>query len=110
MNILIRSMSSRAMRSEEHTSELQSLTNLVCRLLLEKKKCVRRLDAYLAAPCPPRFRLTTAGPRPRPPGRAPSTHPRPHAPQRHRQRLPLFFKHPPPAEIYPLSPHGPLPI
>src|SRR5262249_60397476 len=28
----------RAERSEEHTSELQSLTNLVCRLLLEKKK------------------------------------------------------------------------
>src|SRR5258706_4455892 len=28
----------RAARSEEHTSELQSLTNLVCRLLLEKKK------------------------------------------------------------------------
>src|SRR5438093_7069849 len=28
----------RMMRSEEHTSELQSLTNLVCRLLLEKKK------------------------------------------------------------------------
>src|SRR5438046_8165906 len=27
----------RALRSEEHTSELQSLTNLVCRLLLEKK-------------------------------------------------------------------------
>src|SRR5438093_8060825 len=27
-----------ACRSEEHTSELQSLTNLVCRLLLEKKK------------------------------------------------------------------------
>ena len=27
-----------AIRSEEHTSELQSLTNLVCRLLLEKKK------------------------------------------------------------------------
>src|SRR5438093_9301470 len=26
-----------ARRSEEHTSELQSLTNLVCRLLLEKK-------------------------------------------------------------------------
>src|SRR5438093_7525450 len=26
-----------AWRSEEHTSELQSLTNLVCRLLLEKK-------------------------------------------------------------------------
>src|SRR5437016_12038365 len=28
----------RHQRSEEHTSELQSLTNLVCRLLLEKKK------------------------------------------------------------------------
>src|SRR5437016_6659987 len=28
----------RRVRSEEHTSELQSLTNLVCRLLLEKKK------------------------------------------------------------------------
>src|SRR5438046_7669241 len=28
---------SRRVRSEEHTSELQSLTNLVCRLLLEKK-------------------------------------------------------------------------
>src|SRR5438046_5361917 len=26
------------LRSEEHTSELQSLTNLVCRLLLAKKK------------------------------------------------------------------------
>src|SRR5437016_11543100 len=30
--------SSASRRSEEHTSELQSLTNLVCRLLLEKKK------------------------------------------------------------------------
>src|SRR5258706_9346477 len=32
------SRSSSIPRSEEHTSELQSLTNLVCRLLLEKKK------------------------------------------------------------------------
>src|SRR2546430_5044853 len=30
-------------RSEEHTSELQSQSNLVCRLLLEKKK---KSDAY----------------------------------------------------------------
>src|SRR5438034_6530993 len=29
-----------AWRSEEHTSELQSHSDLVCRLLLEKKKCV----------------------------------------------------------------------
>src|SRR5262249_60370898 len=32
-------------RSEEHTSELQSLTNLVCRLLLEKKK-KNRVNQY----------------------------------------------------------------
>src|SRR2546427_9334515 len=33
-------------RSEEHTSELQSQSNLVCRLLLEKKKkCHRPLPA-----------------------------------------------------------------
>src|ERR1022692_405694 len=31
-------------RSEEHTSELQSPCNLVCRLLLEKKKINRHLD------------------------------------------------------------------
>src|ERR1035438_10576315 len=30
-----------ASRSEEHTSELQSLRHLVCRLLLEKKNCNR---------------------------------------------------------------------
>src|SRR5258706_7895212 len=30
------------LRSEEHTSELQSLTNLVCRLLLEKKNTLLR--------------------------------------------------------------------
>src|SRR2546427_3757650 len=33
-------------RSEEHTSELQSQSNLVCRLLLEKKK---KTDPYEAA-------------------------------------------------------------
>src|SRR5438093_6444513 len=38
-NLLARSF---APRSEEHTSELQSLTNLVCRLLLEKKKDKKR--------------------------------------------------------------------
>src|SRR5437016_12911436 len=36
---LLRAVAARDVaRSEEHTSELQSLTNLVCRLLLEKKK------------------------------------------------------------------------
>src|SRR5260370_31282898 len=33
-----------AQRSEEHTSELQSHLNLVCRLLLEKKKTSQWLD------------------------------------------------------------------
>src|SRR6267142_1204211 len=34
----------RSRRSEEHTSELQSHVNLVCRLLLEKKKKIKRED------------------------------------------------------------------
>src|SRR5258706_7129192 len=38
-----------SLRSEEHTSELQSLTNLVCRLLLEKKN-TQRHDAVASTP------------------------------------------------------------
>src|SRR2546430_6430738 len=34
-------------RSEEHTSELQSQSNLVCRLLLEKKKKNKQHPLYL---------------------------------------------------------------
>src|SRR5690242_20776589 len=36
------------MRSEEHTSELQSHVNLVCRLLLEKKKYIERWEPHRA--------------------------------------------------------------
>src|SRR5258705_4318361 len=36
----------RSVRSEEHTSELQSLRHLVCRLLLEKKKIDDSHSAY----------------------------------------------------------------
>src|SRR2546427_9317605 len=36
-----------ATRSEEHTSELQSQSNLVCRLLLEKKKLIRIQSALI---------------------------------------------------------------
>src|SRR5256885_2485694 len=43
-------------RSEEHTSELQSPCNLVCRLLLEKKKIVN----YSCAPTPVPTVTTTA--------------------------------------------------
>src|SRR5260370_10030654 len=35
------------LRSEEHTSELQSHLNLVCRLLLEKKKYLTRLTIVI---------------------------------------------------------------
>src|SRR5205814_8417453 len=38
--IRIENLQQRTIRSEEHTSELQSLRHLVCRLLLEKKKLI----------------------------------------------------------------------
>src|SRR2546430_10473588 len=41
--IASRSLAILHVRSEEHTSELQSQSNLVCRLLLENKKCRRFL-------------------------------------------------------------------
>src|SRR5215204_7775896 len=40
---LPRDVERRAVRSEEHTSELQSHSDLVCRLLLEKKKKITNL-------------------------------------------------------------------
>src|SRR5256885_12186916 len=46
-------------RSEEHTSELQSPCNLVCRLLLEKKKTGRNDDFNLPASGAP-SRVTSA--------------------------------------------------
>src|SRR5260370_25920052 len=46
--------SARQRRSEEHTSELQSHLNLVCRLLLEKKKQYR----HQIHPRPPDNRVT----------------------------------------------------
>src|SRR5690348_7192763 len=36
-----------SLRSEEHTSELQSPVHLVCRLLLEKKKIINKLYRHL---------------------------------------------------------------
>src|SRR2546430_9676618 len=39
-------------RSEEHTSELQSQSNLVCRLLLEKKKILDGACAWVLAASP----------------------------------------------------------
>src|SRR2546430_7510593 len=42
-------------RSEEHTSELQSQSNLVCRLLLEKKMPISLASAALGADVPVLF-------------------------------------------------------
>src|SRR5690348_221284 len=64
------------LRSEEHTSELQSPVHLVCRLLLEKKKKITN-------PNPPRQLITAAGPAPYP------AHP--HSQQPHTtHKAPLF--------------------
>src|SRR2546430_12492134 len=49
----------RAGRSEEHTSELQSQSNLVCRLLLEKKKQHTFSGAPTSTPLMNRRNLTT---------------------------------------------------
>src|SRR5256885_7680782 len=48
-----------AARSEEHTSELQSPCNLVCRLLLEKKKKHRYFLTYLLPTIPVRSTLVS---------------------------------------------------
>src|SRR2546430_12782467 len=42
------------LRSEEHTSELQSQSNLVCRLLLEKKKIILNAHPYAFLQLAPR--------------------------------------------------------
>src|SRR2546427_6046959 len=57
-------------RSEEHTSELQSQSNLVCRLLLEKKKILanfvaRQEEKQLLAAHPRAFLNDFAHPAPR---------------------------------------------
>src|SRR5215213_1581473 len=81
-------------RSEEHTSELQSLTNLVCRLLLEKKKSRRRCGRPRGRPRSARARR-----------RAPT---RPAVPRR--ALCTFFFVDTSTAEIYTLSLHDALPI
>src|SRR5438477_3009945 len=47
------------LRSEEHTSELQSHVNLVCRLLLEKKNIA---TAYLMTASPQHYRIVPGKP------------------------------------------------
>src|SRR5687768_14406164 len=84
-------------RSEEHTSELQSRLQLVCRLLLEKKNLP-----------PGRRRHRRAAVRVLLPGDDPLQHPQPaEAVQFHFR---FFIRHPPLTAIYTLSLHDALPI
>src|SRR4051795_13581796 len=82
-----------ALRSEEHTSELQSHSHLVCRLLLEKN--IRRLAdhalARLAVALEARLRVRDV-------------------PHRGVFIFVFFFNDPAPTEIYPLSLPDALPI
>src|ERR1019366_9242139 len=87
------------LRSEEHTSELQSLTNLVCRLLLEKKYRPATSLCYPAARRRPRGPLLLVD--------APRGRDRAGPPAR-RERF--FFNDTATTEIYPLSLHDALPI
>src|SRR3954463_13486041 len=96
-------------RSEEHTSELQSHDNLVCRLLLEKNAQVRhgqdRADAG-------GFGERLRGPRPRGRFRSPARRPPPSRRAMWRLFLGLsfFFNDTATTEIYTLSLHDALPI
>src|SRR6185312_11451496 len=93
-------------RSEEHTSELQSRSDLVCRLLLEKKKscktrtknCKRRL-----ACSPSKTKRSNARMRK-------SSMPARSWKRRRGSSLFFFFKDPATTEIYTLSLHDALPI
>src|ERR1039458_3792267 len=92
-----------ALRSEEHTSELQSLRHLVCRLLLEKKTYDTHADRRFSGPG---GRLGGVGALPHGLRRG--------AVERRRRpaavRVRFFFNDRATPEIYPLSLHDALPI
>src|SRR6202140_1773127 len=94
-------------RSEEHTSELQSPTNLVCRLLLEKNKYLSGgppepkllLREVKSGKCPTLSAFVD------PPLRSPIS--RSYTPAVN-LLVPFFFNDAAPPEIYAFPPHGPL--
>src|ERR1035438_8534680 len=97
-------------RSEEHTSELQSLRHLVCRLLLEKKNAGRPPPALGHHRHPPYCFLvifpSECAPRElsvRPP--PPLVHHRPPS-----YCFLFFLNDRGPPELSPLPPHGPFPL
>src|ERR1019366_8858211 len=95
-------------RSEEHTSELQSLTNFVCRLLLEKKHDVRVAGCLERPAAPPARRRRRRGV-----SRASVRSSRPStksAGNKSRAPSSFFFNDTATTEIYTLSLHDALPI
>src|SRR4030066_363775 len=96
-------------RSEEHTSELQSHLNLVCRLLLEKKDQIAgNLDIHRRASRP---LLVACGAPPASPSARVSVA-RTALGARHiaAHLSCFFFKHPAPPELLPFSPPPPSPL
>src|SRR3954467_12362860 len=101
--------SSDVCRSEEHTSELQSHDNLVCRLLLEKKNSQRWSLERPAAHARARQATDCARPLRRAPWRVPAAH---SAVVRPREAFTFifFFNVPGPPESSTFSPPAPLRI
>src|ERR1039457_2850969 len=96
-------------RSEEHTSELQSPCNLVCRLLLEKKNNNRNMPKI--APDRRHLAHVQRATRRRRPRRDERRRNRPPGTQRTRPRCCVFFfNDTATTEIYTLSLHDALPI
>src|SRR2546422_6521325 len=89
----VESEHARAIRSEEHTSELQSRLHLVCRLLLEKKKKQRKQATTLPSKLDPN-RSRTA--------RVPTQHPHIRILSRHQR----YASHPPAQPSPALSPRA----
>src|ERR1022692_748228 len=99
-----------SIRSEEHTSELQSPCNLVCRLLLEKKKKNPLVDSPARMPAlpPPATAATTAVASPAAP--SPAVGPSCPRPYLSCCSFFFFFNDTATTEIYTLSLHDALPI
>src|ERR1039457_1539817 len=97
-------------RSEEHTSELQSPCNLVCRLLLEKKNENTTIAFCCAGPREPQSRQERKTRRPGPRDRVPTRPVAVDVSVRDRRLKFFFFNDTATTEIYTLSLHDALPI
>src|SRR6266571_1100863 len=99
-----------SVRSEEHTSELQSHVNLVCRLLLEKKNHRRPPGPRHPAAHHPPLHRHPPHPRRREVHRAGGHSPLRRGVEGAAGHVRFFFNDPATTEIYTLSLHDALPI